>query len=181
MSAFIAPVIVAVVSFLAVALGWFVTHRQNIGREASRRQERIKDVQTALRAEMRSHWRRLGPIDLEARAELIVAKIRDAAEKGQDFTPFIPREDHSVIFSAVAHEIHILPNDVIDPVVLYYTHANAISQFVDDLRADKFAALDPSRKIEMYRDYIGMKEQARELAEEAIRAIDVSLSAGGDQ
>jgi hypothetical protein len=47
---------------------------------------------------------------------------------------------------------------------------------VDDLRSERFATLQAARKIEMYEDYIAMKKQARDLADVAIRAIDVSLA-----
>ena len=104
-----------------------------------------------------------------------MGKIRDAAATGATFTPFIPMEDDNVVFDVVSAEIQILPNDVIDPVVLYYAQLNTITRFVEDLRGDRFAALEPERKIEMYGDYIAMKEQARHFAERAIRALDASL------
>jgi len=146
-----------------------------------RRHERVKDVQTSLRAEIRGHWSRLAPLDLEARSQLIITRIRAAAESGSVFTPFIPQEDDNLIFDSVAGEIHVLPNDVIDPVVLYYSQLNTIERFVEDLRSDRFATLEPERKIEMYTDYIAMKEQARLFADRAIRTLDGSLAANRDQ
>jgi hypothetical protein len=170
-----------VVGVLGALVGILLSNVLTVLLDLRRRHERVIDVQTSLRAEIRSHWRRLGPMDLEARAAAIVAKIREEAEKRSSFTPFIPREDDNVVFENVASEIHILPNDVIDAVVLYYSQLNTISRFVEDLRSDTFATLEPERKIEMYRDYIAMKGQARDFAEEAIRALDVSLASQSDQ
>ena len=104
---------------------------------------------------------------------MIIANI----EASDGYTPFIPREDTTTIYDALTSEMHILPNDVIDPVVLYYAHARSIAHFVDDLRSDAFAKLEPSRKVQMYRDYIAMKVQAYELAGAAITAIDEALAA----
>ena len=171
----------AVVGILGVVFGILLSNAATVVLDLRRRRERIKDVQTSLRAEMRSHWHRLDPQDLRDRAGVIVMRMQEAAEKGEAFTPLIPREDQASIFDAMVRELHILPNDVIDPVVLYYTHLKSISHFVDDLRSDRFATLEASRKVEMYQDYILMKEQAHGLATEAIRAVYVALASGRTQ
>jgi prepilin signal peptidase PulO-like enzyme (type II secretory pathway) len=110
----------AIVGVIGAFIGILLSNLATVLLEIRRRRERIKDVQTSLRAEIRSHWHRLAPpIELDDRAEIIVSRIREASERGLDFTPFIPREDPAVVFGSVAGEIHILPNDVIDPIVLY--------------------------------------------------------------
>jgi hypothetical protein len=171
----------AIVGVLGALIGVLLSNAMTMLLDVRRRRERIKDVQTSLRAEIRSHWRRLGHQDLAARAELIVRRMTEAAKTNQSYAPFIPREDRNIIFDALTIEINILPNDVIDPVVLYYTQINAISHFSEDLRGEQFKLLDAKRRIEMYEDYIAMKEQARDFAEEAIRALDRSLASGQTQ
>jgi hypothetical protein len=136
----------AIVGVLGALVGIFLSNVMTMLLETRQRRERVTDVQTSLRAEIRSHWSRLAPMDLESRAALIAGKIRAAAEQGSAFTPFIPQEDDNVIFDSVADEIHILPNDVIDPVVLYYSQLNTITRFVEDLRSERFAALEAERK-----------------------------------
>jgi hypothetical protein len=52
-----------------------------------------------------------------------------------------------------------------------------LAEFTEDLRSEQFQILDPERKIEMYRDYIGLTAYAVELADSALDAINVSLDA----
>ena len=169
----------ALVGVLGALVGILLSNALTMLLDVRRRRERITDVQTSLRAEIRSQWRRLAPLDLESRARMIVDKIEAAADQELDFTPFIPQEDDNVVFESVVDEIHILPNDVIDPVVLYYSQLNTITRFVEDLRSERFARLEADRKVEMYKDYIAMKEQARLFADRAIRALDASLATNG--
>ena len=64
MAAWIGPaIVVAVISALVTAAGWLVAHRQTMRAEALRRRERVVDVQTALRAEIRSHPHQARSID----------------------------------------------------------------------------------------------------------------------
>jgi hypothetical protein len=140
--------------------------------DVRRRRERVKDVQTSLRAEIRTHWRKFEPAELDSQSKVMVARM---TEGGSGFSPFIAREGRTPIFDAVARELHVLPTSVIDPVVLFYSHYVALAQFVEDMRSDRFVSLETDRQISMYEDYIAMQKQARALAEEAIRAIDASL------
>lgn len=75
-SAWIGPVIIAaVVSFLGGVVTLLLTHRQTIKLEGRRREERIRDVQTALRAEIRSNWLRLGAVKPEEHGKMVIAKM----------------------------------------------------------------------------------------------------------
>jgi|SRR5581483_11608527 len=170
-----------IVGIVGVLIGILLTNALTMVLEWRRRRERIRDVQTSLRAEIRSHWLRLPKDDLDAMTEEMVARIREAREAGRDFTPFIPRQEEAIVFRSMVGEIHILPNHVIDPVVLYYTHQNVLGNFVEDMRSERYARLEPERKIAIYRDYIAMLRQLRELADEAIEAIAAAMESGEDQ
>jgi hypothetical protein len=179
MSAWIGPAIIAaVISAIVTAAGWYVTHRSGRQLETDRRRERILDVQTALRAEIRSHQHRLALFATQEELDAIAERIEAANNGETPFTPFIPREVEAFVFDAVVGEVHILPTEVIDPVVLYYRQVKALAQFVDDLRSERFDELEASRKAEMFRDYVAMGVFALELADEAIDAINQSLAAG---
>jgi hypothetical protein len=176
--AWIGPAIIAaVISALVTAFGWYASHTSARRLDVTRRRERIQDVQTALRAEIRSYRDRLASLDIEGYADEMVQRIGAAAENGQTFTPFIPKEDHTIIFDAIVGEIHILPTEVIDPIVSYYKQVTMVSRFADDLRSDLFSRLEPSRKAEMYGDYIAMSVQASKLADHAINVLDSALLA----
>lgn len=176
MDAWIGPAIVAaVISSLVTVIGWWLNHRHEQHMDAARRQERIRDVQTALRAEIRSHRHRLRLFDEATRF--------DEVEHGPDsqraeFTPFVPREVESFVFDAIVQDIPILPTEVIDPVIVYYRQVQALAQFAEDLRGDRFMTLEWPRKAAMHADYIAMGVYAGTLADAAIDAIDVTLALG---
>jgi hypothetical protein len=176
MAAWVGPAIVAAfISALVTAIGWYVGHRQDVRREAAKRIERIRDVQTAILAEIRANRHRLHAVDLEAHAALVAAKMNaDPA-----FTPFVPREVPAFLIDALMGEIHILPTGIIDPVILYYRQALTLSQLADDLRSERFEKLETNRKVELYNDYIGLMVYARTLADRAIDALDSSLAVNG--
>jgi hypothetical protein len=167
-------IIAVVISSLVTIAGWYATHRSERLLEAARRQERILDIQTALLADIRSTGHRFRLIDLDRHLAEMVAQIQGAPEGG-DYTPFVPREPGSLLWSSVAHEVHILPNDVIDPVVLFFSQLETIRYFVDDLRSDRFVSLDRARKVAMYEDYVRMMKYLVQLADNAQRALDDSL------
>ena len=88
----------------------------------------------------------------------------------------MPREVPAFVIDALMGEIHILPTGIIDPVILYYRQVLTLSQLVDDLRSERFEKLEPSRKVELYNDYIGLMIYARTLADEATDVITTSLA-----
>lgn len=141
-----------------------------IDRERALREERIQDMQTALLADIKSYPHRVSGSDLDLHYELIREQI-EAAPPSDPFTPFVPREPPTQLWTLVAKEVHLLPAGVIDPVVSFYTQVEAIKLFADDLRSDRFAGLSTRRKVAMYRDYIELKKYAAELAEDALQAL----------
>jgi hypothetical protein len=177
MTAWIRPAIIAaVISSLVTALGWYVAHLQDVRKETARWRERIADVQTALLAEIRANRHRLSQIDLRTHAELFAERIKAGGAEGRAFTPFVPREVPTFVFDALVAEIHILPTEVIDPIVLYYRQVLSISQLAEDLRSERFENLEADRKLSMYRDYIELLIHAQTLADEAISALKSSLA-----
>ena len=137
------------VGILGVVLGVLLSNIAVRILEYLRRRERMQDVATAIRAEIRSHRQRLLLFSSDA-AEKIVNRIRN--EDG--YTPFVPSEGESFVLRAIVVEIHFLPTEVIDPVVYYYRQIEALGQFAEDLRSDRFADLEAARKAEMYSDYV---------------------------
>jgi hypothetical protein len=169
-SAFIA----AVISSLVTVAGWYISLRHERRREAERREEKIWDYQTALLADIRSTSSQFAIVDINRHLEEVVALIEDAPED-RPYTPFVPRAPGSLMWPSIAQEVHILPTEVIDPVVLFFSQLDTIRSFVEDLRSDQFARLERSRKILMYRDYIRMWRLASRQAEEAQSALRSAL------
>ena len=111
-------------------------HSQEIRRETAKRLERIRDVQTAILAEIRANP--FHGLDLEKHGALIAEKMNSDPA----FIPFVPRQVPTFVIDALIGEIHILPTEVIDPVILYYRQFLAISHFADDLRSERFDRLE---------------------------------------
>lgn len=170
MELWIGPVIVAAaISSVVTAVGWYVTHVRETRLEAARRRDRVRDLQTALRAEIRSHRHRLQTAD---DAEATAATLAWITTDG--FTPFVPRGTPPFVFDATVRDLHLLPTHVIDPIVLYYTQVHVIAQFAEDLRSDRYANMAPERKAAMYADYVAMNTYAKRLAEGALAALEPS-------
>ena len=150
MDAWIQSAVIAVVisSFITV-IGWFVAHGSERRLEAARRQEKIQDFQTALLADIRSTISRFTDLDYDRHLEDVVALI-ESAPRDRPYTPFVPREPGSLVWPSVAGEVHILPNQVIDAIVVYFSQLETIRLFVEDLRTELFAGLEPHRKADMY-------------------------------
>jgi hypothetical protein len=167
-------VVAVVISSLVTVAGWFMTLRHERIRETERRIERVEDIQTALLADIRSSSHRFFQTDLDAHLNDIEARIRGGSE-GEGYTPFVPREPGSLLWESTAAEVHILPTEVIDAVVIYFSQLETIRLFAEDLRAERFSSLDIERKIAMYRDYIKLAKYLVDLAAEAERVLAASL------
>jgi hypothetical protein len=166
--------IAVVISSLVTIAGWFVAHGSERRLEAARRQEKIQDFQTALLADIRSTGFRFSSVDYDRHVSEVIARIEQAPDD-HPYTPFVPREPGSLLWPSIAQEVHILPTEVIDRVVLFFSQLETIRNFVDDLRSEQFARLEKSRKAAMYRDYVRMCRVASQQATEAQAALRAGL------
>ncbi|MAN57170.1 MAG: hypothetical protein ACU0DB_03465 [Paracoccus sp. (in: a-proteobacteria)] len=168
----------AVIAGLFLAIGWWVVALQNRRRDAKLRENRVRDVQRALFAEIRANVAALRREDLETYGETIARRIED----NPGFFPTIPTESNDAIFRAIIAEIHVLPRDTIDPIVLYYRQLDVIGAAIDDLRVLDVDLIGPERAADLYRDYINFRLEALDLGEDAMIAIakDVDGTGRGD-
>ncbi|RJL12100.1 hypothetical protein [Paracoccus siganidrum] len=166
----------AIIAGLFVAIGWWVVAFQNRRRAAELRAERVRDVQRALFAEIRAYLAVLRRDDVAAYGARIMERI--LTEPG--YFPVIPTERNDAIFRAIVGEIHVLPRDTVDPVVLYYSQLNAIAAMIDDLRVLDVTKIGPERAAGMYRDYISMKVEAIEMGDNALEAIRANIDGRAD-
>jgi hypothetical protein len=169
----IGPVIVAAaISSLVTVIGWFVSHQTERRSDAARRQEKIRDVQTALLAEIAGNRAQFAEIDLDAHAAEVQARLLQEP----DYTPLVPRDAGALVFDAVLADISVLPGETISPVVAYYKQVARIAHFVEDLKGERFVRLPRELKFEMYLDYLGMIRKALRQAQAAEQALAASLS-----
>ncbi len=167
----------AIVGIVGALIGILLTNVLRVYFDWRDRREKVRDIQTALRAEIRSHRHALEDFDDEAFADEIIRRM----EGSQDYTPFITREADPPIFSAAVGEIHILPGEVIDAVVIYYRQARSLAAMIEDMRDPSFGVLPSERKVQMYRDYRGLGRYALELADEALAAIEQAIDNGSNR
>lgn len=165
----------AVIAGLFLAIGWWVVAFQNRKRDLKQRAERVRDVQRALFAEIRAYLAVLERDHIAEYGSVIATRIEHEA----GYFPVIPTEHNDAIFRAIVSEIHVLPRDTVDPVVLYYSQLNAIGAMIADLRALDTVRIGPDRAAAMYRDYISMKLGAIELGEGALVAIRSNMDGTG--
>lgn len=161
----------ALIAIVGAVVGILLSNGIKLVLDARGRAERVRDIQTALRAEMRSHRQTLEVFLDEQRGANVIAQIMN--EPG--FSPFVPHEVGPFIFDAVAGDIHVLPGSVIDPLVLYYRQWRALAGTIEDMRQPSFALLAPQRKAAIYGDYLAVGRYAAELANHAIEAVNRSL------
>jgi hypothetical protein len=169
MDAWVGPAIVAaiisgLVSLLVVQLN-FRTERKS---ERLRRQEKIRDFQIALRAEIRGELRNLATYDIAA----LLADVRARYEAEPGYSVSVPRLAKHLVFEALVAEIHVLPEQIIDPVVLYARQRQVIESLVEDMRSPQFGTLSRERQLAMYEDYLRMWETWRDFAVAAETALN---------
>ena len=164
----IGPALVAaVIAALVSVAGWFVTGRQTLALERVRRTEKTRDFQIALRAEIRSELRGLQAYDLEQQFARVEARYKiDPA-----YSIFLPNAARHSIFEALVSDIHILPEHVIEPVVHFMRQAAVVDGLRSDMRTSDFRILPQDIQLEIYRDYLDLRNHLRQLAELAIAAL----------
>ena len=165
--AIIAALISVVISLMGLYLGGWIAIRH----ERRRRHEKVRDVQIALRADIRSELHNLLSIDFDRHLDEI--QTRYAAIKDYSVFPSYPARH--VIFETLKEEIHILPEEVIDDVILYSRQRHAIEKFVEDMRDNRYAKLSADRQLEMYRDLMNMQKFLTETARNCVETLDTSL------
>jgi hypothetical protein len=167
----------AVIGIVGALIGILLSNVLRVYFDWRNRRERIHDIQTALRAEIRSHRHALEYFDDVTRADNIIARI----ESDEKYTPFITREIEPPIFTAIVGEIHVLPAAVIDAVVIFYRQARTLSGMTDDMRDEFYKSLPADRKVQMYKDYMALGGYALDLADDALQAIEATLNAGTER
>ncbi|MEM9715194.1 MAG: hypothetical protein AAF826_01620 [Pseudomonadota bacterium] len=162
----------AVLGSGVVVAGWFINSALNRRRDNRLRREKTKDFERAIAAEIKAYLANLNEDNLKDFGEEMALKIRKSSAK-KPFIPFIASEQHDTVFKAIVAEIHILPRDVIDPVVRYYEQVTDIEKIIGDMRSSDYTQLqDIDAAALIFEDYVGMKLKAIRLGEEALSAIE---------
>jgi hypothetical protein len=165
----------ALIAVIGAVVGIVLTNGIKLLLDARERTERVRDIQTALRAEIRSHRRSLEVFSEDAVQSEVLAHI----ETEPGYSPFVNRELEPFIFDAIVGEIHVLPGAVIDPVILYYRQWRILGILAEDMRSESFARLPQARKAAIYADYRNLGLYAIDLGKDAIDVLNASLDDDG--
>jgi hypothetical protein len=177
MNSWIGPALIAaVISSLVTAVGWLVNYRTSLGLEKERRLEKVRDFQIALRAEIRSELHHLKEENLASDLK----SIEERYAKSKTYSVFAPRLARHLVYESFVGQIHVLPERVIDPLILYARQRQLLDQFAADMRSDRFLKITQERQLEMYRDYVAVTRYFVTLANEALTAINASLDERSD-
>ena len=133
-------VVAVIISSLVTIAGWYATHQSERRLEAARRRERIQDIQTALLADICSTSNRFQAVDPDQHLAQVVTLLRSA--------PADPGSRRSFNASRAAScgrrsQRTFIRTDVIESVVLFFSEVETIRFFVDGLRSDWYAQLEP--------------------------------------
>ncbi len=169
-----AALVTALVGGGVVAAGWFWTHALSRRRDRVLRQEQESDIQRALLAEIRAHVAALEQQrtqDSAAASKALRQKLLD-----DQHVPILPHDANDRIFRAVVEQVHVLPQDVIDPVVRYYRLIAVRVALAQDIRSS--AREQPQRAGDMLEDYLSLTEETRQAGNLAMMVLGASLKGG---
>lgn len=168
-------ILAALIGAIVVALGWFIGYQIERDRNRLLRKEKEIDIQTALRAEIKAIVEASQNRNLEGSLERGLARF-DTESETEPYVPFIPHEKHDTVFQALVGDIHVLPTETVEPVILYYNQTVSIAMMASDLRSERFATLDRDRRRKMLRDYMKMKIEGQRLGRIAINALSAHIA-----
>ena len=172
MNRWLGPAIIAtIISSIVTAFGWLVNYRTSLGIEKERRKEKVRDFQIALRAEIRSELHHLNEENLLADLKV----IEERYAKSKAYSVFVTGFPRHLVFENLVKEIQILPEAVIDPLIIYVRQRQLVEQLAADMRTDRFLKTPQTNQLELYRDYIGVLIYLKNLAKDAVKAIDEVL------
>ncbi|GGH30515.1 hypothetical protein SAMN05444007_105163 [Cribrihabitans marinus] len=165
----------ALVAGLIIAAGWLTTAIFSELEKARAKAEKTRDYHKALFAEIRHT---LEAFYADGSADEMVGRIVERMQADEAFVPFIPKERHDLVYSALVDGIEVLPRQTIDAVVAFYSVIAALQAFAEDMRGEAFKTLAQPRRIAMYEDYAAMRVRAYQLGSYALRLIQ-AYSEGG--
>lgn len=169
-----AALVTAIVGGGVVAAGWFWTHALSRRRDRVLRLEQVSDIQRALLAEIRAHVAALEQQQAEDNSAVSQA-LRQKLLSDQH-VPILPHDANDRVFRAVVEQVHILPENVIDPVVRYYRLIAVRVALAQDIR--RSARGQPERAGAMLDDYLSLTDETRKAGNFAMLVLGASLQGG---
>lgn len=156
-------------------LTWFGSNWMTRRNERRLREEKSRDIQAALLAEIDAivrQWTMIPPDQTEAGAN---RRFDLARQRDENYTPYVTAETGAHVFTALISEISVLDRLQISAVVRFYRQIHMIEKFAEEMKSDRFYALDLDRKERMTLDYLRMIKTATRLGEKAKDTLRLAL------
>jgi hypothetical protein len=154
-----------------VAAGWIFTFLVQTWREESARDKALNETLLALRSEVYDYlsdllaiWEREAPAGAatEARLQALTAVMlghdaagRSVAERiaADGYEPFVPSGKEPVVLTTLAPNLQLLPEDVMQPVIGFYTQLGDGQRLAQDLNGAAYRRLGRARRAAIYFDF----------------------------
>lgn len=168
----------AIIAAIVVATGWFVTFFFQEFRKEDARADDQEDLLLALRAEIWIYLWTLRRGDTNAYGEELDRQISEALQKNEDFVPFLTQLSVPVAFEGLRTQLHRAPSETVDTIVQFYAALSDARRFVEEMQSDRFIRLPLQRRRKAYRDYMSMRLQLEDSADDAVATINRFLRVG---
>ncbi|WP_417742693.1 hypothetical protein [Salipiger sp.] len=154
-----------------VAAGWVFTFLVQTWREESARDKALNETLLALRSEVYDYlsdilalWERERPAGAAPRMRLqgVTAAMlghdkagRSVAERiaADGYEPFVPSGKEPVVLTTLAPNLQLLPEDVMQPVIGFYTQLGDGQRLAKDLNGAAYRRLGRARRAAIYFDF----------------------------
>ncbi|MBY6004355.1 hypothetical protein KUV62_10575 [Salipiger bermudensis] len=154
-----------------VAAGWVFTFLVQTWREESARDKALNETLLALRSEVFDYlsdllelWERPAPdrASEEARLKALIATMLGHDARGRSvaqriaeegYEPFVPSGKEPVVLTTLAPNLQLLPDDVMQPVIGFYTQLGDVQRLAQDLNGAAYRRLGRARRAEIYFDF----------------------------
>jgi hypothetical protein len=160
--------VAAIIAALVSVAGWFVSTGLSFRAEQRRRDEKTRDFMIALRAEIRSELADMTAFDLTTDLK----RVADLYQTRAEYRVFVPAMVAMPITAAIVPEIWILPEKVIDPVVVYLRQRNSVGLLTQEVRIFDVERYGRDQELALFGDLTEMRMLLETAAREALEALD---------
>lgn len=131
-----------------------------------------RKILNALEAEILGYTKKSPGFDPGSSLLAIYEKLQNEREH----EIILSSELNNLVYKSLAQNFHVLPENVVGPVVDFYNTMYFIELALGTINGQKFTKLGTLQKMEIYYDYINLKVTALNLAEKALSEIQKAKS-----
>ncbi len=166
----------ATIAGSVVAGGWIMTFLLRELSDSISRERKSRDLQKALAAEISDYAATLHVDDPRYWKTSVEQDVMKGGYTLEDaFFPYFARISEPVIFNRIADDVSLLPENVIDSVIQFYSTLSDLRLFIEDVNSEDFRRLERSRRVVGYKDLTDLLTTTEEIANDAVLNLTRSL------